>query len=263
MKRAKSDYTIQAVAHALELLDQLRKGPEEMGVTEISKRLRLHKNNVFRLLATLESGGYVEQNQVTQNYRLGVKVLELGQAFIRQTGLVRHAGQVLQDIVSKANETAYVGAVSGDTVVYLSAAEANQTVRVVSRVGHHLPVLSTAVGKAQAAFWTSEQIDELLRRHPLQATTPNTITDVGRLKAELAEIARRGWAFDNEEYESGVKCVAAPVYDYSRRVRGAITVSAPSSRMTEQRVRDQIVPVVKAAALQLSHHLGYEPGPQS
>ncbi|RLB74560.1 MAG: IclR family transcriptional regulator, partial [Deltaproteobacteria bacterium] len=87
VKREKSNYIIQAVVHALTLLEEFSGDVDELGVTELSKRLKLHKNNVFRLLATLEEKGYIEQNKITENYRLGIKSLELGQTFIRQMGV--------------------------------------------------------------------------------------------------------------------------------------------------------------------------------
>ncbi|RMG96920.1 MAG: MarR family transcriptional regulator, partial [Candidatus Dadabacteria bacterium] len=106
-RRKKSSYIIQSVTNALDLLEEFRGEETELGVTELSKRLGLHKNNVFRLLATLESRGYIEQNKVTGNYRLGLKVLELGQVFIKHMGLLKMARPILEEIVEKCNETAY------------------------------------------------------------------------------------------------------------------------------------------------------------
>ncbi|MBI5655942.1 MAG: helix-turn-helix domain-containing protein, partial [Geobacter sp.] len=107
-KKDKAEYIIQAVDHALDLLEQFHDDVDELGVTELSKRLKLHKNNVFRLLATLESRGYIEQNRVTENYRLGLKTLELGQTFIKQMGLLRQSRPVLEALVRECNETTYV-----------------------------------------------------------------------------------------------------------------------------------------------------------
>jgi DNA-binding IclR family transcriptional regulator len=86
-KREKESYVIQSVTNALNLLGEFKGDRDELGVTELSKKLNLHKNNIFRLLATLEAKGYIEQNRATENYRLGVKSLELGQTFIKQLGL--------------------------------------------------------------------------------------------------------------------------------------------------------------------------------
>src|ERR1700756_2329834 len=102
-KKEKSEYIIQAVSHALDLLEQFRGEVDELGVTELSKRLKLHKNNVFRLLATLESRGYIEQTKVTKTSRLGPKTLELGQTFIRQMGLLRQSKPILESLVEECN----------------------------------------------------------------------------------------------------------------------------------------------------------------
>ena len=91
VRREKSNYTIQSVSHALDVLEQFNGSVDEIGVTELSKRLKLHKNNVFRLLATLEARGYIEQNRTSENYRLGIKCLHLGRRYIEHMGLVRQA----------------------------------------------------------------------------------------------------------------------------------------------------------------------------
>ena len=95
MRREKSNYIIQSVAHSLDVLEQFSGDAEELGVTELSKRLKLHKNNVFRLLATLESRGYIEQNRATENYRLGIRCLQLGQSYVQHMGLLRQARPIM------------------------------------------------------------------------------------------------------------------------------------------------------------------------
>src|SRR6266700_365489 len=116
-KKEKSEYIIQAVSHALDLLEQFHDDVDELGVTELSKRLKLHKNNVFRLLATLESRGYIEQNRATENYRLGIKCLHLGRRYIHHMGLVKQARPILADIARKARESAFVAIARRDGVV--------------------------------------------------------------------------------------------------------------------------------------------------
>ena len=138
-KKEKSEYLIQAVSHALDLLEQFHDEIDELGVTELSKRLKLHKNNIFRLLATLESRGYIEQKRMTENYRLGLKTLELGQTFIRQMGLLRQSKPVLEALVKECNETTYVAILKDFNIIYLAALETDMTVRVVPRVGSRLP----------------------------------------------------------------------------------------------------------------------------
>src|SRR5256885_16341084 len=98
MRREKSNYIIQSVSHSLDVLEQFFGEADELGVTELSKRLKLHKNNIFRLLATLESRGYIEQNKATENYRLGVRSLQLGQAHGGRNGLLRQARPIMESL---------------------------------------------------------------------------------------------------------------------------------------------------------------------
>ncbi len=256
-KKDKSEYIIQAVSHALDLLEQFHGEVDELGVTELSKRLKLHKNNVFRLLATLESRGYIEQNRATENYRLGLKSLELGQTFIKQMGLLRQAKPILEKMVKECNETSYVAIFKEGYIVYLDVVETDLTVRVVSRVGSRLPSHCTAAGKIHLAFMSDEEIDALLPTRELKGYTPSSITDKEKLKKELKQIADSGVAIDNEELDPGVRCVAAPIRDYTRRIVGALSISGPSMRFSDERIEKELMPLIKQSAEELSTRLGY------
>jgi DNA-binding IclR family transcriptional regulator len=257
VRRDKSNYIIQSVAHALDVLEEFRGETDELGVTELSKKLKLHKNNVFRLLATLESRGYIEQNKATENYRLGLKALELGQTFIKQMGLLRQAKPILEKIVGNCNETAYVAIFKEGSVVYLDVVETDMTVRVVSRVGSRLPAYCTASGKVHLAFMSEDEINELLPNRQLKGYTSTTITDRETLKELLKTVADKGYAIDDEEMDLGVRCVAAPIRDYTRRIVGAISVSGPTMRLSNERIEKEIIPLVQGAAEELSSRLGY------
>jgi len=256
-RKEKSEYIIQAVSHALDLLEQFHGDVDELGVTELSKRLKLHKNNVFRLLATLESRGYIEQNKATENYRLGLKALELGQTFIKQMGLLRQAKPILEKMVADCNETCYVAIFKEAHIVYLDMVETDMTVRVVSRVGSRLPSYCTAAGKIHLAFMSEDEINEILPDETLKAYTSTTIPTRSALKKELETIAEQGYAIDNEEMDLGVHCVAAPIRDYTRRIVGAISISGPTMRLGQDRMEKELVPLVLQSAEELSTRLGY------
>ena len=256
-RKEKSEYIIQAVSHALDLLEQFHGEDDELGVTELSKRLKLHKNNVFRLLATLESRGYVEQNKATENYRLGLKSLELGQTFIKQMGLLRQAQPVLEKMVEECNETSYISIFKEGFIVYLEIEETTMTVRVVPRIGIRLPAYCTAAGKVHLAFLREEELDKLYGKSKLISFTPYTISSLNELKKELGKIRECGYAIDNEEYDIGVRCVAAPIRDYTRRVVGAVSLSGPSMRFTDDRIAQELVPIVLREGEDLSTRLGY------
>src|SRR5258706_713678 len=132
MRREKANYVIQSVSHSLDVLEQFADPTAaELGVTELSKRLKLHKNNVFRLLATLESRGYIEQNKATENYRLGIRCLQLGQTYIQQMGLLRQAQPVLEEVSRQSRENTFVAVLQRSAVVPLTVVESTLPVRII------------------------------------------------------------------------------------------------------------------------------------
>ncbi len=248
---------VRAVDHALQLLSCYTE-KEEMGVTELSKKLGLHKNNVFRILATLEFRGYIEQNKKTEGYRLGPKIFELGLIFKYQMGLIKHAKPIMEEIVKRHNETVYLGVLRDIYAIYIDNVETTHTVRVVSRVGSQIPAYASAIGKVQLAYLPTDELERLLRDRKLKAYTEKTITDKNLLMEELKKVAEEGYALDNEEFEDDVKCVAAPIRDYTRWVVAGLSISGPAFRMNEEAM-PHLTETVKWGALQISKSLGYVP----
>ncbi len=257
-KREKEDYVIQAVINALDLIEQFKGDVNELGVTELSKRLNLHKNNIFRLLATLESKGYIEQNKLNENYRLGVKCLEIGQNFLKQTGLLRQARPIMEELSAKCNENIYLSVLRGKNVVYIDVVEANQAVRVTSRIGAQLPTYCCASGKAQIAALTElgEDIEKYLPSK-IKPITANTKKNIEEINKELEFVKKNGYAIDDEEVDIGVRCVGAAIKDYTKRVIGAISISGPLTRMSFERIDKELGPLIFEAAKKISEKLGY------
>ena len=255
MRREKSNYIIQAVAHALDVLEQFHTDAE-LGVTELSKRLTLHKNNVFRILATLESRGYIEQNRSTENYRLGTQCLQLGQTYIQHMGLLQQAKSVMLDVVQACRETVYVTVMRQGKVVPIDMVEPDQAVRIVSHIGESLPLLCTAVGKVHLAFETGEEAQRSLP-DLLDVHTEQTITDHGTLQSQLSEVLQKGYAIENGEHLADVRTVAVPIRDYTRSVVGSLAVSGPAYRIGTERLQQELVPLVIQAGKDLSSRLGH------
>jgi IclR family transcriptional regulator, KDG regulon repressor len=266
MKREKEDYLIQSVSHALDILESFTRTDKELGVTELSKRLGLHKNNVFRLLATLEHRGYIEQNRKTENYRLGPRTLQLGAIFIEQRECRRQARPLLEGLMAATGETAVVAVLRADKVVYMDGVETDRTVRAVSRVGAILPSCCTAVGKIQLAFLPTTEIERLYPEPDLPAVTERSLRSRAALLADLEISRQQGFAVENEECDLEVRGIAAPVRDVSGTVIAALGIISPASRLSDDRIRkDGVGALVQAAAVALSAKLGYLPpaGPAS
>ena len=256
VRREKTNYIIQSVSHALDVLEQFTGEPDELGVTELSKRLKLHKNNVFRLLATLEARGYIEQNKATENYRLGVRCLRVGQRFVMQTGLLRQARPVMQQVAKTCHETSFITVMRDGCAIALDAVEAEQPVRMVSRIGDPLPLHCTAAGKMHLAFAD----DELRASLPeaLQKFTEKTLVDRQALGQQLKKIVENGFAVDVGEHIEDVRSVAVPIRDYTRAVVGTLTVSGPAYRLSQERLEKEIVPLMLKAGRELSTRLGFD-----
>jgi DNA-binding IclR family transcriptional regulator len=257
-KREKANYTIQSVSHALDILESFTRTEDELGVTQLSKRLGLHKNNVFRLLATLEHRGYIEQNMATENYRLGAKTLQIGSIFIEQRECRRQARPVLESLAAGSGETAVVAVLRGNKVIYMDSVETDRTVRAVSRIGAMFPAYCTAVGKVQLAHLSRTDIERLYPEQNIPALTERSIKTRDALMAELSGVADKGYALENEESELDVRAIAVPLKDFSKNVIAAIGLVAPASRLTDERLeKGGIIGLLQDAGRSLSTRLGY------
>lgn len=256
VRREKSNYVIQSVSHALDVMEQFHGNVDEIGVTELSKRLKLHKNNVFRLLATLEARGYIEQNKITENYRLGLRCLQLGQTFIHQMGLLMQARSVLEELSQATKESAYVAIRKGNSIIPLDFVEPARTVRVVSFLGTVLPGHCTAAGKVHLVYEAEGAPGQNLPEN-LDRFTANTIVDRSILREQMKLIGETGYAVERGEFAEDVNAVAVPIRDYTRSLVGTLAVIGPAHRLTEDAVTHNIAPVLLKAGAELSKRLGF------
>jgi DNA-binding IclR family transcriptional regulator len=213
---------------------------------------------VFRLLATLEHRGYIEQNKLTENYRLGPKTLQIGAIFFEQRECRRHARPIIEGLMAASGETAVVAVLRGNKVIYMDSAESTKTVRVISRIGAMLPAHCTAVGKVQLAFLPAAEIERLYPEVNLPPLTEKSIKTRDMLLNELKKIAEKGYALEHEEADLDVRSIAVPVRDFSRNVIGAVGIVAPSHRLTEERLeKGGLISLVQEAGIAISAKMGF------
>ena len=259
MQRAKSEYSIQTVNNALRVLETFEKD-EILGVTELAKRLHLHKNNVFRILATLEEKGWVEQCADTERYRLGAVCVRLGHAFGRARSLTRHGRAALDGLARKTQESAHLAVLRDFEVVMLDGVQPANALVTGLHLGGRLLTHCTAVGKVLVACGDPallERFDrEIAARGKLKKATERSVVDRDKLIEHLQQVRVQGFATDLEECADGVVCAAAPVFDATSQLVAAIAVSAPSLRADQARVERELAPQVVAAATRLSQQLG-------
>lgn len=245
-KKAKSDYLIQSVSRALDLLEAFSAKEGGLGVTELARKLKLHKNNVFRLLATLETRGYVEQDRDSERYHLGAKVYEIASVFLHHLDFRRQARPHLEGLAAKSRETAHLAMLDRAAVVYVDMVESEQAVRVAPRLGRRFPAVSTAAGRALLAALPRARQEEAVAGH----------AEAPRLLDLLARVAADEYAVDQQSGESGVVAVAVPIRDLSKRVVGAVECDAPAFRWTLERLREDLAPLVTGAAREIEAALG-------
>lgn len=262
MKKAKGEYSIQTVANALRVLEEFH-NDVEIGVAELSRRLGLHKNNVFRLLATLEEAGYIEQDRENERYRLGLGALVLGRAFVRGRPLIERARPHLEELSRQSGEATHLGVLDQFEVVHVAGYAPERLVSTPIRVGTRLPVHCTALGKVLIGCCPEGQRQAydrtVVSKGALVARTRRTIVDADKFLEHLRTVAGQGFAIDNGECEVGLGCAAAPVHDANGRVTAAVSVSAPSVRVTEEELLRDVLPQVTQVAERLSRELGYVP----
>ncbi len=243
VKREKANYLIQSVSHAIDVLEELVKSGQEIGVTELSKRLKLHKNNVFRLLATLELRGYVEQNKDTEDYRLSVRCLQLGQSFIQQSTLVSRAFPIIRQAAETLGETVSFATLKNSQVYFPVTIESKKAVKVASRNGAVIGAKNCAVGRLLLAQISDSALAEML--------STNTPQDAA-IKNQLGELRASGQVTDKGVTEADVVTVSKLVRGAGNEIVGAIEILVPQYRAR----LEQIQPILDEAVASLSASLG-------
>jgi IclR family transcriptional regulator, KDG regulon repressor len=247
---------LSSVANSIRLLTSFSGDENELGITTLAGRLRLAKSTVHRLAATLTSAGFLEQNSDTGRYRLGVALFELGALVRRRMDVANEARPKLRELLEKTGETVQLGIVDHFSVLYVYEMESPRAIRMAAAVGGRAPLHCTAVGKVLLAFQPPEYVKDVIQQG-LTAYTPRTVTKRDALLAMLDEVRLREHAVDDEESESGLRAIAAPVRNHSGSVIAAVGVAAPVQRMSKKMMQT-CVPGVIATAGAVSARLGYK-----
>jgi IclR family acetate operon transcriptional repressor len=250
--------SVFALRRGLSILDQFSGREGELGVNELARLVGMHKSTVSRLCATLENAGYLERDASTGRFRLGARIYQLAGATMSTTDVRLVARPVMLELVENSSETATLGVREGKDIVTIDVVDGLNYMRMATRVGMRTQLHASAVAKAILAWMPEAEVDALLADWPMAALTPNTITDGATLKHRLAEVRERGFAFDEEELEVGLRCVAAPIRDPLGRVVAGLSISGPRHRMTEEAMQ-RFGDLVRDAAEKISARLGAPP----
>jgi DNA-binding IclR family transcriptional regulator len=248
-------YRVQVLDRAFAILNLLSSGVDDVSPTDLTAQLHLHKSTVHRLLVVLEGQRFIRRTPEGK-YGLGMGLIEIGNRAMEQLDLGARATLFLQQLVDDTGETAHISVLSGTEMTSIANSPGRWTLRTPSTVGQRTHVYCTSVGKAVAAFLPPIQLDELISELHFVRCTSRTITTPLLLREELARVRRRGFAVDDEEAEEGLRCIGAPVRNYSGDVVASMSIAGPVFRIRKRQV-PELASAVMQAADRLSANLGY------
>ncbi len=243
--------SIQVIDRVTALLEAITTHPEPASLKFLSAETRLHPSTAFRILNALASHGLVERTSAGR-YALGVKLLHFGSHVHGKVDLLREAKPIMEALCAQVGETVNLTVREGDEVVYVERVAPNRMMRVEQVIGSRAPLHVTAVGKLFLAESGEKACREYARRTGLPRYTANTLTQVTKLWAQIANTHKQGFALDNEEAEQGVSCIGVPVRDAHGIMVAGLSISAPSDR-----IEDAWAERVRSTARQISTALGY------
>ena len=250
-----TDYIVGPLASALDILLEFERAETELRVSELARRVGLTRNKAFRLVKTLESRGFLQR--VGDHYRIGIRLLALGKLAEQPIEVLQAAARPeIEGLARETGETVYVLVPDGNEAVCVATIESTHYLRISVAVGLRRPLHAGAGQKMLLSGLDDARVGQVLK-HAGKAFTPQTITDLPRLRDELDEIRRRGYSLSLGEVDPAAGAVAAPIYDYSGEMIAAVVVGGAMSR-AEGRIEHQWAELVVAAGQRISVQLGYD-----
>lgn len=248
------DQFLSSVRNSCRLLQVFLDSPKELGVTELSKKLQLSKGAVHKLLTTLESEGFIRQNEKTKQYTLGYTLLELGTKVLKNHDIVDFSMPFLQRLVSRTSELVVLCIQDVKDAIYVAKVDSPHPVRFTVESFRRFPLYSTSAARVLLAFREESFQDEILSES-LKTYTPYSFTSVEEIKQTLSAIREKGYEISSNRRNEGVTGIAAPIFDASGQVAASISVIGPSDRVLPQQenILRELMDTVREMSAQLGH----------
>jgi DNA-binding IclR family transcriptional regulator len=244
---------LKTVDRALQVLLQFDTERPEWSSGELAEALGLHRSIVYRILKTLERRGFVTPADRQGRFSLGLKLVELGNVVLRGMDLRQVASPIMSRLVKDTGESAFLQVVRGDESVCIQKIDSPKALRAMTSIGDHSPLHAGASSKVLLAHLGPDRIEALIAGG-LERITPRTVTDPAQMRADLAEIRQRGWAYTVGELTPDVAAVAVPLLDSSGTILGVLSIAGPASRFSEDRLPG-LIDVACQAGKQISAQL--------
>jgi len=251
-------YLVPSINRAIAILTILADTEGGLSLSEVAEKLNVPKSSIFNLLNTLLIHNFVNRDQSTNKYSLGMELFHLGSFVVEQMDIRRIAAPMMHQLVQKTGLTTNLGVMDRGEIVYIDKIECPGPIKIRTRVGSRMGVHCTALGKAILAFLPGDERLQVLKEIPLQKKTTNTLVVKEQLLTELELTRERGYALDFEENELNVRCLASPVLNHEGRVVCAISISGVMAQVDQESIPQLVEPLLLAAHA-LSAKLGYKP----
>ncbi|MFC5402768.1 IclR family transcriptional regulator [Cohnella soli] len=251
----KKKYTVPALEKGLAIIELLADSDQPLGITDLYTHCGIPKSSIFMILSTLESLKYIEKLP-GDKYKLTMKIHHLGTRVLSKLNIRDIALPYMKNLSESLQFTVHLAALEHGRAIYIEKVNGPGYVQFSTKVGQSLPVYCSAVGKALAAFLPDNELDELARSISFEAYTPYTIGTPETFKEFLVSVRESGYAIEDEEGESGIRCIGAPIFDNEGRVTAAISVTALRSELPSNKF-GEIGRIVCEHASLISKELGY------
>lgn len=246
----------QLIDRLLDILELLSLEKDGLGVTEIGNRTGLHKSTVHRIVSALAERGYIEKVPGRGVYKIGLKLVEISSVYLNSVELKTEATPFLRELTSKLSQPTHLAILDGTDAVYIEKVDMVNNIRLYSQIGRRIPVYCSALGKCLLSGLHEGEIDEILKRCSFERFTDKTLDKTGLLR-QVREVPAIGYAIDDEEHDEGIRCIAAPVFDYRGAVIAAVSVAGPVLAMTPQN-DSEIGRLLMETARNISKRMGYK-----
>ena len=250
----KSYSPVKTIQKAFRLLEYLGEH-QPAAPLELARELKLTRSNVHRFLATLEELGYVDRDP-DSGYSLTFKAFRLGSTVLKKHRLPDIARTFMARLAEISQENVNLAVISDHRVLYLEKIESPHYLKLDQAIGGTDPIYCTALGKALLSGLSNEKLADFLKDIEMLSCTKKTITDPKALIKEIRKVSQQGYATDFEELSEGIHCIAVPVYDHTRNVNAAISVSGPAVRLTKGKIR-ALKALMIETSMEISKKLGF------
>lgn len=247
---------MQLLSRLFDVIECLSRHKRGRGVTQIAKDTELNKSTVYRILSALVERGYAVKDEETQKYRLSMKFVQLSSMMLGEVELRTESYPFLKELATQTQQSVHLAVLQKSHALYIEKVNAYNNIRLYSQIGQYMPLHSTGVGKALTAWLAQDKLAETLDGVVFEKILPNTIDSRAAFLRALEDTRARGYAMDDIENEQGVRCVAAPIRDYTGQVMAAVSVSGAADQFEGERLSAKVEALLKTAD-NISALMGY------